>query len=200
MATKRALQRSIVETCGISNFGVLHSKVADIIQDVQNFNTEEDTGDDGQDTWDNILRFGEIIQDAQKSACPVPEYPFPDFFDQVYPAYLCAMTSVSHYFLSDVELISLAHCTRTNVAIFKEDPELGKFRLLRFHIEHDDTDVILTCIQAGRGTGEVRTHFERFEMKESLVEDAEEQTNPQQLQKEREKKGETLSEAQAKAN
>ena len=37
----RALQRSIVETCGISNFGVLHSKVADI---VQNFNTEENTG------------------------------------------------------------------------------------------------------------------------------------------------------------
>ena len=148
------LQRSVVESCGVSNFHVLEGRIQDVVSGLT-----DEVDREPIDAFSNAV--------AAARACHVERasLPFPDFFTRVYPAYLRAMTADhSQYFLSDIELIAACKCSHTNVAIFRHDVDDNTFKLLRFFIHDAGRPVVLTSIQIQQHAGEVRSHFERLSL------------------------------------
>ena len=77
--------------------------------------------------------------------------PFGTFFDDVYPAYLEALTTKADYYLSDVELLALAHCTEQNVAIFVHNLQQKNLTYVRSYVANPELRVVTTSVRKRGG-------------------------------------------------
>ena len=110
-----------------------------------------------------------VYEASQVKYKPVGE-PLGTFFDDVYPAYLEALTTKADYFLSDIELLALARCTQQNIAIFMHNVQEKNLTYIRSYVANSQLPIVMTSVQNHGGQGVIRTHFERLSLKdESLL-------------------------------
>ena len=150
----RKWQGTLVEEARLHySFAQLRSKIDDIVGD-PDFTCVID--------W-KALTAG--LRSAVDNACECTyepqRFPFESFFDDVYSDYLSVM-SHPHYFLSDIELLALAHCTRQNVVIFVHHVTECKLTYTRSYIADPVLPLVLTSLQYNGAPGAVRSHFERL--------------------------------------
>ena len=152
----RHYQRTFVEELYLQNrFNFFVGKISDVV------NSLDFDSSDGVDL-EAITAFSESLKEAEKARYQCKRLPFPTFFKDVYPAYLEAMVTTEDYYLSDIELLALAHCTAQNVAIFVHSLERHQLTYARSYIGKPELPVIATCLLDSHGQGAVRTHFERL--------------------------------------
>ena len=150
------LYQSIMESVGVRHLG-------DVTRVVESVVGSWDASD-GDTNIEAIFKLSESVTDAMNSYCETKPFPIDDFFGVLYPAYLAALAApASSYFLSDLELIALAKCTRTNVAVFKHIVATGELVYQRGHVTDAAGPMILTAVQVHADANEVRSHFERFQ-------------------------------------
>ena len=116
-----------------------------------------------------ITAFTASVEEAAKIKYQAVGAPFDTFFDEVYPAYLKAMTTKADYYLSDIELLALARCTGTNVAIFVHNLEQDTLTYVRSYVASPRQSVATTCVQTRGVRGAIRTHFERLSSEEESL-------------------------------
>ena len=140
-----------------NRFNFFVGKISDVV------NSLDFKSSDGVDL-EAITAFSESLKEAEKARYQCKRLPFPTFFKDVYPAYLEAMVTKEDYYLSDIELLALAHCTAQNVAIFVHF--LGRHQLTyaRSYIAKPELPVIVTCLVDSHGQGAARAHFERLSL------------------------------------
>ena len=71
-------QQSVVEHCGVGHFDVLLAKVSDVVGAMDS-------------APEPVFDFCEKVRQAQEARFAPRVEPFPDFFEQAYPAYLEAL-------------------------------------------------------------------------------------------------------------
>ena len=145
-------RRSILESCGVGRFHVLSERVRDVVAEME-WTSEAD----------GVFAFCDALGAIGPEESEAHRRPFPNFLSLVYPAYLRAITTDEDYFLSDLELLLLARCARTNVVIFKYDTTDSELEYHRSCIVDESQPCILTAVRTRRGQATVRSHFERLQ-------------------------------------
>ena len=145
-------RRSILESCGVGRFHVLSERVRDVVAEME-WTSEAD----------GVFAFCDALGAIGPEESEAHRRPFPNFLSLVYPAYLRAITTDDNYFLSDLELLLLARCARTNVVIFKYDTTDSELEYHRSCIVDESQPCILTAVRTRRGQATVRSHFERLQ-------------------------------------
>ena len=118
-----------------------------------------------------LFTLGECLQTVIEDAVDAEQYinkeePFAGFFSQVYPSYLRAISQHSGYYLSELELLAMGRCQKTNVVIVLNDLRAKTLKYRSHAIVSASSDVRWVAIQTRTGDKKVRSHFERIEVNE----------------------------------
>ena len=159
-------RQSVVEYCGTDNYNGFLIKVEHVISDMSSDNIEKAA---------DVFEFSELVSKAKvfrqrlhHGASALVREPFDGFFRMIYPKYVAAMAT-DGYFLSDLELLLLCECAKTNAVIVRPFPPNDDipFVTLRIHkwVMPDSgvEDFRLISIGGEIGASTVRGHFERLE-------------------------------------
>ena len=150
----RELQRTVVEEARLDNsFDLLEGKIHDVVGGLPF---------DGGVDLELITAFAKAVDRARECKYDSARRPFANLFNDVYPAYLEAMTTRGDYYLSDIELLALARCTGQNVALFVHSLPQRKLIYTRSYVGGPALPVVATSLLDRGEQGAVRTHFQRL--------------------------------------